>query len=125
MSRFDKLLSLLNRPCFATFGTLVVYTPSLENRMELGGMPITLVGIFDEKREVVSMDASAGMDAVIPRPVVEIKLSDLILTGEVIAPMAGDDVTIAGLLYRILDVQLDGKGLAVLILNRMQDPFAF
>ncbi len=114
------MLALMNRSCLATFSVPVVYTPSLENRMELGGTPINLVGIFDEKREIVSLMGGDGMDAVIPRSVLEIQLSAL-----GIAPMAGDDVTIDGVLYRIFEVQPNGKDLAVLILNRMQDPFIF
>ncbi|MBF0145982.1 MAG: hypothetical protein HQL84_08440 [Magnetococcales bacterium] len=43
----------MNRSCLATFSVPVVYTPSLENRMELGGTPINLVGILDDKREIV------------------------------------------------------------------------
>ncbi len=125
MSRWDKLLALVHRPCFATFGVSVIYTPSLDNRMELGGMPIHLTGIFDQKREMVALGGGDGLDAVTVRSVVEIRLADLILTGEVIVPMAGDDVTVAGLLYRVLEVQPDGNGLAMLVLNRIQDPFAF
>ncbi|MBF0108757.1 MAG: hypothetical protein HQL76_06240 [Magnetococcales bacterium] len=111
--------TLLNRSCFATFSIPVVYTPSLENRMELGGMPINLVGIFDEKREIVSLMGNGGLDVVIPRAVLEIKISDL-----GIEPMAEDDVTIDGVPYRVFEVQPDGKDLAILVLNRIQDPFA-
>ncbi|MBF0437448.1 MAG: hypothetical protein HQL77_19085 [Magnetococcales bacterium] len=118
MSRWNKLLTLMNRSCFATFSVPVVYTPSLENRMELGGTPINLVGIFDEKREVVSLMGSDGMDAVIPRSVLEIRIADL-----GIEPMAGDDVTIDGMPYRVFEVQPNGDGLVILILNRIQDPF--
>lgn len=125
MSRWNRLLELVTRPCLATFGVPVVYTPSLDKRPEFGGAPITLVGIFDQKREIVALGGSGGMDAIAIHSVVEIRLSDLIITGEVIDPMEGDDMTISGLTYRVLDVQPDGKGLAVLILNRIQDPFAF
>lgn len=113
------MLKIVNRPCFATFGVPIIYTPSLETRMELGGIPINLVGIFDEKRETISLMGNDGLDAIIPRSVVEIQISDL-----GIEPMDGDDVMVAGVPYRILEVQPDGNGLAVLILARMQDPFA-
>ncbi|MBF0190221.1 MAG: hypothetical protein HQL99_03605 [Magnetococcales bacterium] len=115
----------MNRPCFATFGVPVIYIPSLDERPEFAGTPIDLVGIFDAKREIVALGGRDGLDAVSLHTVVEIKLADLIITGDLIEPMAGDDVTVAGLLYRVLDVQPDGKGLAMLILNRIQDPFAF
>ncbi|MBF0629337.1 MAG: hypothetical protein HQL91_14070 [Magnetococcales bacterium] len=110
MSRWADLVGLVNRACQSTFGVPVVYTPSLENRMELGGMPIALTGIFDEKREIVSLMGDGGMDAIIPRSVLEVGLAEL-----GIEPMAGDDVTVAGVPYRILEVQLDGRGQAVLI----------
>ncbi|MBF0339474.1 MAG: hypothetical protein HQL95_00745 [Magnetococcales bacterium] len=117
MSRWDNLLALVHRPCFATFGVPVTYTPALA-RM-LGGTPIDLVGIFDGKREIVSVGGSGGMEAVTLHSVVEIKIADLGFD-----PMAGDDVAVAGLTYRILDVQPDGKGLAVLVLNQVYDPLA-
>lgn len=87
--------------------------------MEFGGTPINLVGIFDEKREVVSLMGGDGMDAVIPRSVLEIRVADL-----GIEPMAGDDVSIDEVPYRVFEVQPNGKGLAVLILNKQMDPFA-
>ncbi len=119
MSRWDNLLNLANRTCLATFGVPVVYTPSLETRMELGGTTISLVGVFDEKRDIVTLMGTNGMDAVVPHPVVEIKVADL-----GIDPMAGDEVAVNGLTYRILDVQLDGKGMALLHLDQTVDPFA-
>ncbi len=118
--RWDKLLALVNRSCLATFGVPVIYTPSIETRTELGGTPIDLVGVFDEKWENVTLMGTGGMDAVVPHPVVEIKVADL-----GIDPMAGDEVAINGLSYRILDVQLDGKGMmALLHINQVVDPFA-
>lgn len=88
--------------------------------MELGGVPIELLGIFDEKREIVSLMGDGGIDSIIPRSVLEVRLSDL-----GIEPMARDDVSIDGVPYRILEVQSTNGGVAILILNRQQDPFAF
>lgn len=119
MSRWDNLLNLSNRTCLATFGVPVVYTPSMETRMELGGAPINLVGVFDEKRDIVTLMGSGGLDAVVPHPAVEIRVADL-----GIDPMSGDDVAVNGLTYRILDVQLDGRGMALLHLDQIVDPFA-
>ncbi|HAT48865.1 MAG TPA: hypothetical protein DCS88_00835 [Alphaproteobacteria bacterium] len=113
------MLTLLNRPCFNTFSVPVVYTPSLKNGTKLAGTPINLMGIFDEKRETISLMGGGDMDAVIPRSVLEIRIADLGTN-----PMAGDDVSINGVPYRVLEVQPDGMGLAVLMLNRQQDPFA-
>jgi hypothetical protein len=117
--RWDNLLTLMNRTCLATFGVPVVYTPSMETRMELGGTPIALEGVFDEKWENVTLMGTNGMDAVVPHPVVEIRVFDL-----GIDPMAEDEVAINGLSYRILDVQLDGKGMAMLHLAQIVDPLA-
>ncbi|MBF0263011.1 MAG: hypothetical protein HQL97_14370, partial [Magnetococcales bacterium] len=42
-------LKQLHGSCLSTFGVPIVYTPSLDNRMELGGSPVSLTGIFDER----------------------------------------------------------------------------
>ena len=106
MSNWDNLLKLANQSCLATFGVPVVYTPALD------GTPINLQGVFDEKRDMVSLMGD-GLDAVVPQAVVEIRISDL-----GVDPISDDQVTIDGLTYRILDVQLDGKGMAQLHLVR-------
>ncbi|MEO5347175.1 MAG: hypothetical protein H7834_12470 [Magnetococcus sp. YQC-9] len=122
MSRWQSYSALMNRSCQDTFGMPIVYTPSLDNRMELGGSPVSLTGIFDERQEEVTIlsAGSEGMGAVIPRLVLEIRISDLGFD-----PMAGDEVTISGLNYRVREVRTDGAGMAVLHLARGEDPFAF
>ena len=118
MTRWNNLLTQVNRSCFSMFGVPVIYTPSLETRMELGGIPITIEGVFDERRETVSLMGAGGLDAVIPRPVVEIQLSEL-----GIEPMAGDEVTVGGVSYRVQEVQPTGNSLAILVLVQQGDPF--
>lgn len=120
MSQWGNLVGLVNQNCLATFGIPVVYTPSMETRMELSGTPVELDGIFDEKSEVVSLMGMDGMDAIIPRLVLEIRLSDLGFP-----PMTGDAVAIYGITYNILEVRSTGNGVAVMILNRQQDQFGF
>ena len=107
MSRWNNLLKLVNQSCLATFGVPVVYTPAPD------GTPINLHGVFDEKRDTVSLMGDGGLDAVVPHAVVEIRISDL-----GVDPLADDGVMVNGLTYRILDVQLDGKGMALLHLVR-------
>ena len=105
--------------CLDTFGTPVRYLPNVEKRPGFGGQVIIITGVFDDSRETVSLmgGGSSGMEAVVPRPVVEVRLADL-----GIDPMEGDEVMVNEITYRILDVQLDGLGAAVLVLNRNQDP---
>ncbi|MBF0339386.1 MAG: hypothetical protein HQL95_00305 [Magnetococcales bacterium] len=64
MARWDNLLNLVNRPCFATYGVSVIYTPDMDKRPEFAGAPINLIGIFDSKREIVALGSHDGMDAV-------------------------------------------------------------
>jgi hypothetical protein len=118
VTRWDNLLTQANRSCFSMFGVPVIYTPSLETRMELGGIPITIEGVFDERRETVSLMGAGGLDAVVPRPVVEIQLAEL-----GIEPMVGDEVTVGALSYRVQEVQPTGGGLAILVLVQQGDLF--
>ncbi|MBF0181327.1 MAG: hypothetical protein HQM03_14995 [Magnetococcales bacterium] len=115
-SGFDQLQSA----CLATFGVPMVYTPSMEIRMELGGVPVALTGIFDDRLEEVAImgDGGAGMPAVIPRQTIEIRVADLGFD-----PVSGDEVAIDGVAYRIQDVRPNGAGMAVLHLARRQNPF--
>ena len=120
MSRWTDLLTLADRSCLATFGIPVIYIPSVETRMELGGIPICLSGVFDEKREVVSLMGGGGIEAAILQPTVEIRLADL-----GIKPMAGDAMQINEQTYQIIEVQFSGKGMALLVLDQLKDPLGF
>lgn len=121
MTEWQQSVDALQTACLQAFGVPVVYTPSLDNRMELGGTPVNLTGIYNENLENVSLMGrdSVGIDAVVPRSTVEIKVSDLGFD-----PMAGDEVTLVGLTFRILEVETDVNGMSVLFLDRQQDPFS-
>ena len=121
MTGWSDALSDLHVACQDTFGIPVSYIPSVEKRPGLGGAAIEITGIFDDNRATINLMGGGGnsMEAVIPRPIVELRLADI-----GIDPMEGDEVQVEGVSYRILDVQPDGHGAVVLVLNRNQDPFA-
>ena len=121
MTDWDSAVTDLQGICLDTFGIPVTYVPSISKRPELGGRAIQVIGIFDDNREMVDImsGGSGGMDAVIPRPVVELRMIDL-----GVDPMEGDEVVIKDITYRILDVKTDGHGAVVLVLNRNQDPYS-
>jgi hypothetical protein len=109
----------LQEVCRDTFGVPVSYIPSVNNRPELQGQAINITAIFDENREMVNVMAGAGaggMESLIPRPVVELRLSDLGIDA-----MEGDEIIISNITYRVVDVHPDGLGAAVLVLNRVRD----
>ncbi len=62
--------------------------------------------------------AGGGMESMIHRPVVELRLSDL-----GVDPMEGDEMVISGITYRVIDVNNDGFGASVLVLHRGRDVF--
>ena len=117
MSRWDTLSGLVNRSCLATFGTPVSYRPALRNQPDLSEQPFPITGIFTEKNLNVTLMGGNGLDAIVPQPTLELRLSDLGFL-----PMAGDEVTVDGHLYQVVEVQPDGRGMALLRLARQQDP---
>ena len=121
MSRLDRLVNLVNRPCFATFGVPVSYTPSLRNRPEMEEQPIVVTGIFDDRRVNLTLMGAGlnGMEVVVPQTTLELRLSDLGFD-----PMPGDEVTVNGLSYQVMDSLPNGTGLTVLTLTRIPDPLA-
>ena len=118
MTDWNSAVSNLQEVCIDTFGVPVRYIPSVEKRPELGGIAIDVVGIFDENREMVNLmsGGSGGMEAVIPRPVVELRLADLGIDAK-----EEDEVVVNNTTYKILDVQPDGLGATVLVLNQVRD----
>ena len=121
MIRLDRLIGLVHRSCFATFGVPVSYTPSLRNRPELEEQPIAITGIFDDRRVNLTLMGAGlnGMDAVVPQTTLELRLSDLGFD-----PMAGDEVMVNSISYQVMDALPNGTGLVTLTLARMQDPLA-
>lgn len=113
---WQRAVGDLQTACRDTFGVPVTYIPSVEKRPLLGGVAQELFGIFDEAREMVSLmgGGSGGMEAVVPRPVVELREADITIT-----PLEGDTVVVNEITYRILEVQPDGQGAVVLVLNRV------
>ncbi len=109
----------LQDACLDQFGVPVRYLPSIEKRPGLNGVAIEISGVFDDNRQTVNLMGGGGMEAVVPRPVVEVRLVDL-----GIDPMEGDEVMVNEITYRILDVEMDGYGTAVLVLQRNRDPFS-
>ncbi|MBF0116452.1 MAG: hypothetical protein HQM04_15600 [Magnetococcales bacterium] len=120
MSRWDALSGLVNRSCLATFGVPVTYRPALRNQPDLAEQPFAITGIFTEKNlNITLMGAGAnGLDAIVPQPTLEVRLSDLGFL-----PMVGDEVTVDGPLYQVVEVQPDGRDMALLRLAKQQDPF--
>ena len=120
MTDWASAVSDLQEVCLDTFGIPATYVPSVSKRPELGGRAIQVRGIFDDNREMVNIisGGSGGMDAVIPRPVVELRTADLGVDAQ-----EGDEVVVNDITYRILDVQPDGHGAVVLVLNRNKDLF--
>ena len=120
MTRWDNLIKLANQSCLATFGTPVAYRPALRNQPDLAEQSFPITGIFTEKNlNITLMGAGAnGLDVIVPQPTLEVRLSDLGFL-----PMVGDEVTVDGPLYQVVEVQSDGRGMALLRLARQQDPF--
>ena len=119
MNEWQNAVTDLQEVCRDTFGIPVSYIPSVNNRPELQGEAISLVAVFDKNREMVNVMAGAGaggMESLIPRPVVELRLSDLGIDA-----MEGDEIIISNITYRVVDVHPDGLGAAVLVLNRGRD----
>ncbi|MEO5364474.1 MAG: hypothetical protein H7838_12740 [Magnetococcus sp. DMHC-8] len=118
MSGWDNLLKLANQSCLATFGIQATYRPALRNHPELAEHPIMVTGIFEERNaDLTVMGAGEnGLDVIVPQTTLELRLSDLGFL-----PMAGDEVIVGGLLYRIVEVRPDGRGMVVSSLTRLSD----
>ncbi|MBF0131018.1 MAG: hypothetical protein HQL75_00315 [Magnetococcales bacterium] len=118
MSAWDDALAMLQIDVVGTFGTPVVYTPSALTRIELGGIPRNLSGIFDEHVVDQPLHGSGSFEVQSVRSELEIRVSEL-----GVDPMVDDTVTIGGSEYMILEVLFDGKGMAKLVLNKIAAPF--
>ncbi|MBF0401394.1 MAG: hypothetical protein HQL90_11565 [Magnetococcales bacterium] len=118
MNRWETLANLANQLCLGIFGSTVSYRPALRNHPELAEALFTVVGIFTEKNiHITLMGAGTnGLDTIVPQPTLELRLSDLTFL-----PLVGDEVTVDGLLYKVVEVQPDGRGMVLLTLARKQE----
>lgn len=118
MSRWSNLLALANQSCLATFGVPVSYRPALRNHPELAEQPIAVTGIFDEHNADITLMGAGdnGLEVIVPQITLELRLSDLGFL-----PMAGDEVTVESIRYRIVEVRSDGRDTAVSSLTRLSD----
>nr|CRH06579.1 Conserved protein of unknown function [Candidatus Magnetococcus massalia] len=109
---WHKAVSDLDQICRDTFGIPVLYTPQ-----EFGVSSKELIGLFDEQREVVTL--MGGMETEVQRPVLEVSSQEL-----GVIPARGDQVTIQNRLYRVLEHQPHGQGNLLLMLEKINDPYA-
>ncbi|MBF0309816.1 MAG: hypothetical protein HQL56_09835 [Magnetococcales bacterium] len=116
MRDWQEAVAILQQACRDAFGVPVVYFPSLRNHPERAGCPIEVIGILDEQRENVSLMGSGdnGLEAIVPRTTLELRPADLGFD-----PLVGDEVTVAGVSYRVREVNPDGSGSAILTLDRL------
>ena len=110
--------SLVIGPATAIFGRQVWYRPP-------GVQPIAIVGVFDAGAKQIKGFGSDGVAITDVRPVLGIRLSDLVAAG--ITPQQGDKVTViddAGgqTDYQVSNVDPDGQGAAKLSLNQLKVP---
>jgi hypothetical protein len=96
--------ALVLKPCIATFGEPITYTPA-------GGSPIAISGVFDPAYTHVTLNDS-GIPFTSILPVLGIRM--LVLPQ---APEQDDLVTARGLNYIVRDALPDGRGHYKLLLN--------
>jgi len=85
------------------FGTEVIFKPIIGN-------PKIINGIFD--KEFISVEISEGPGIQDQAPTLSIRLSDFI-----VEPKQNDIFTINGIDYKVLEIQKDGTGFAIIILE--------
>ena len=105
MNDWENASEALHASCRDAFGAPVIFTPA-------GGIPTTIIGIFEEARDVASVDA-VGIPVASRKPVLEARMADFPST-----PQAGDGVSVDGDGYSIVDVQPDGHGWVALIFKK-------
>ncbi|MBF0178171.1 MAG: hypothetical protein HQL63_15200, partial [Magnetococcales bacterium] len=109
MNRWEKLLTLTNQSCFTTFGVPVSYRPALRNHPERAEQIIEVTGIFNEHNADLTLMGSGdnSLDIAVPQTTLELRPSDLGFF-----PNAGDEVTVNGTVYQVVDVQPVGREMA-------------
>jgi hypothetical protein len=87
-----------------TFGKVVTYTPTV-------GSPTQISGVFDNSHVAVIVN---GVEHSQVAPTLGIRLADLAAK-----PTKGDQVTVGGVTYKVIDSQEDGAGGTTLILQKV------
>lgn len=96
---------VLNRPLLAVWGEPVVHVPAA------AGLPLARTGIYDAPGSLV--DTGDGEPVRTTAPLLSVVLADWDP-----APVAGDAIERAGVIFAITDVAPDGTGMAVLTLRQ-------
>ena len=117
-SSWESLIQQVNDACLDTFGVPVDYRPSMRNQPELGEQVIEVTGVFSERDVNFTLmgGGATGIDAVGPQTTLELRPSDLGFF-----PKAGDEVTVRGTLYQVVDVRSDGREMAMLSLSQRSE----
>lgn len=110
---WTSAIGRLQQACQSCFGVPILYTPSPANHPDWLGGAVVAVGVLDERREILTLMGTHGMDTLVPNITLDVILEDLVLV-----PMKDDEITIGGFFYQVRDVKLDGVGGAVLTLDR-------
>lgn len=105
---WDESADLLLGNCMEAFGgeELVTYTP-------VTGTPRQIKAIFDESYR--ELDPQTGATFTSQHPVLGVKLNDL----PAASPRNGDQVTVKGTVYKVIEPQHDGQGGAILRLHKV------
>lgn len=102
---WSEKMSNLTDACQTAMGQTVTCTPAT-------GDPYTLEGIFDEN--FVAVDPASETEVTSVHPVLFVKLSDMEAP-----PAKGDEVTIGGVDYRVIQPQDDSEGGTRLLLHKI------
>jgi hypothetical protein len=116
VSNWESLIQQVNDVCLDVFGERVGYRPSMRNRPEMGEQLIEVTGVFDERSIHLTLGGVSGLDAVAPQTTLELRPSDLGFF-----PNAGDEVTVNGTVYQVVDVQPVGREMAILSLAQRSE----
>jgi len=109
MGDWPDITNTILGTAMGTFGTPFTITPD-------GGQPETLRGVFDDEHEEVDLDVTGDSVLSTHSPRIGIRLSDFSQE-----PKQNDEIQRLGLCYRIVDIQQDGQGGAVLHLHEVSN----
>ena len=114
---WQQAVADLQKSCRDLFGVPVTYFPSIRNRPEMAGRGVEVVGIFDNRRETITIMGTNSLGAVVPNITMDLRVEDLGFD-----PMEGDEITMGTVSYRVRDVLPDDCGTAILTLDRLPSP---